>query len=37
MRDLHPDIPWRNRAGMRDKLVRDYDRVDARRVWEGLS
>lgn len=36
-RDLHSDIPWRNMAGMRDKPLHNYDRVDARRVWEVVT
>ncbi len=32
-RSQHPAIDWRAIAGMRDKLVHDYDKVDARRVW----
>jgi len=30
---LHPDIPWRQMAGMRDILVHAYDHVDLDEVW----
>lgn len=33
-RDRYPNIPWRSMAGMRDKLVHDYDQIDAQRIWE---
>jgi uncharacterized protein with HEPN domain len=31
--DAHPGIPWRDIAGMRDKLVHDYLGVDVGMVW----
>jgi uncharacterized protein with HEPN domain len=33
LRVLYPDIPWREVAGMRDKLVHDYFGVDVQFVW----
>ena len=32
-RQQHPDIPWRNLAGMRDVLVHEYDQIDLDIVW----
>lgn len=32
-RNEHPAIDWRAIAGMRDKLIHDYDNVDAKRIW----
>ena len=36
-RDRHPNIPWHSMAGMRDKLVHDYDQIDARRSQEVVT
>ncbi len=33
-RDSYPDIPWRELAGMRDRLIHGYWGVDLSIVWE---
>jgi uncharacterized protein with HEPN domain len=33
-RQEHPEIPWKQIAGMRDKLVHDYNKVDLELAWE---
>jgi uncharacterized protein with HEPN domain len=33
MRQLHPELPWRAMAGMRDILIHAYDQVDLEEVW----
>ena len=33
LRAQHPDIPWRQMAGMRDVLIHAYDHVNLDQVW----
>lgn len=32
-RERHPQIPWKDIAGLRDRLIHAYDRVDLATVW----
>ena len=34
LRDSYPNIPWRNMAGMRDRITHGYDSINLRIVWD---
>jgi len=33
LKDKYPNIPWKNMAGMRDKLIHEYFGVDIEILW----
>jgi len=37
VRQRYPDIPWRGMAGMRDRMIHGYDRVDLQVVWDAVK
>jgi len=36
IRQTHPEIPWKQIAGMRDKLIHFYFGVNAHLVWQTI-
>lgn len=36
-RQQHPNLPWKEMAGMRDKLIHFYFGVDQQLVWEAIK
>lgn len=37
IRNCRPDVPWRNMARMRDRVIHMYFGVDYTRVWETVK
>lgn len=37
LKDKYKDIPWKNIAGMRDRLIHGYFGVDHKLVWEAIK
>ena len=37
LRMAHPGIPWRLIAGMRNRLIHQYDTVDLEEVWKTIT
>ncbi|OYT53958.1 MAG: hypothetical protein B6U72_04190 [Candidatus Altiarchaeales archaeon ex4484_2] len=35
--EKHPQIPWKDMAGMRDKVIHEYFGVDKQVVWETVK
>jgi uncharacterized protein with HEPN domain len=36
-RAQRPDVPWKAMAGMRDKLIHEYDDIDLDEVWKTVT
>ena len=37
LREQYPTIPWKDMAGMRDKIIHGYDDVNLRIVWDTIK
>lgn len=37
VRDQYTDVPWKDMAGMRDRIIHGYDSVNLKIVWETVT
>jgi len=37
IREQYPEIPWKDMAGMRDRIIHGYDDVDLEIVWDTVK
>ncbi len=37
LRSMHPEIPWKQIAGMRDEMIHEYFGVDLSIVWDTVQ
>jgi uncharacterized protein with HEPN domain len=37
IREKYPDIPWKDMAGMRDKLIHEYFGIDYEILWQTIK
>ena len=37
VRTAHPEIPWPDIIGMRNRLIHDYFRLDLRKIWDTVQ
>lgn len=37
IREQYPEIPWKDMAGMRDRIIHGYDNVDLQIVWDTVT
>jgi uncharacterized protein with HEPN domain len=36
-RNAHPEIPWSEIIGMRNRLIHEYSRINLQRVWDTIQ
>jgi uncharacterized protein with HEPN domain len=36
-KELHPDIPWADMTGLRNKIVHEYFRLDLDMIWQTVT
>jgi uncharacterized protein with HEPN domain len=37
LRSQHSEVPWKDIAGMRDRLIHGYDNIDLEELWKTAS
>jgi len=37
LREQYPDLPWKDMAGMRDRIIHGYDDINFRVVWDTVK